>query len=128
MTDDFTDIKIKELDDAASMTAEGALFNIVFRLSQKAPRVWANHFNKTWNAHIYMMKRTASVMDDRLEIVCAPDELEPHHLPELHKIISQTNEDYRDYRAVQLAASTAQDEGTRQERATLANLKSRLKF
>lgn len=46
---------------------------------------------------MYMMKRRASVSGDGLEIICMPDELEKNHLPELNKIIAETNAAYQSY-------------------------------
>ena len=98
----FTDIRIKDLDDAASgPSGQGALVRVVLRLSPSAPTAWANYFNDRWQQQFYMSKRHANVFGDKLEIICMPHELESDHLPELKKVIAETNDAYRRYVAKQ---------------------------
>lgn len=129
MADTFEGIKIRELDDAASgPSGEGALMRLVLRLSQSAPGTWSQYFNQAWQQHIYMKKRRASVSGDRLEIICMPDELETDHLPELNKVIAETNTAYGAHAAEQSRLrQQAADEAERQK-DQLANLKGKLKF
>lgn len=124
----FTDIKIKELDENASgPSGEGSLQCLVLRLSQSSPYDWANYFNEAWRHHFYMGKRRATVSGNALEIICMPDELE-NLVPELNKVISQTNNAYKEY--------VEEDERQRQDMAEKAqidkqkivDLKARLKF
>lgn len=129
MPNTSTDIKIVALDDAASgPSGEGALVRLVLKLSQRAPTLWSQYFNHAWNQHIYMMKRRASVSGDRLEITCMPQELESHHLTQLNKIISETNNAYRKYTEEQTREKEIETERARRQKEELANLKSTLKF
>ena len=125
----FTDIKIVEMDDAASgPSGEGALVRVVLKLSQNAPGAWSQYFNEAWRQHIYMMKRKASASGDHLEIVCMPDELEKDHIPELNKIISDTNKAYQNYADAQSREKEIEMENARRQKEELASLKGRLKF
>lgn len=126
----FTDIKIVGMDDAASRPRDpnSAIVNVVFRLSASAPSEWANYFNEMWQRHIYMTKRRARVSGQTLELECVPSEIETDHLPELKKIISETNQAYSrvaEARIRQKDAEAARNAATAQE---LKDVKSRLKF
>lgn len=129
MASTFTDIKIKELDDAASGPAgQGALMRLVLRLSESAPGPWSRYFNQAWQQHIYLMKRRASVSDDRLEIICMLDELQSKHLPELNKVIAQTNVAYGVYAAEQSRLRQQAADDAKRQKDELASLKGKLKF
>ena len=130
MTTTFTDIKIIGMDDATSRPRDpnSAIVNVAFQLSAAAPSEWANYFNQTWQQHIYMMKRRARVFGRTLEIECVPSEIEKDHLPELKKIIAETNQAYGKYadtQARQREAEAARNAATAQE---LKDVKNRLKF
>lgn len=125
----FTDIKIKELDDGASgPSGEGALYRLVLKLSHSAPSAWADYFNGAWKQHFYMMKRRASVFGDTLEIICMPDELEKDHVPELKKVIAETNDAYKRWIADREQMRQVQEEQAKRQKQELSDLKGRLKF
>lgn len=129
MAGDFEDIKIKEFDNkASSPSGEGALMRLVLRLSRSVPPQWSEYFNAAWRQHVYMMKRKAWVDGGRLEIICMPDELEGDHLPELQKIIAETNDAYRSYVASSNRRQAQAEEQAKQQREQLSKLKDRLKF
>ncbi|MBH5399020.1 hypothetical protein HZZ13_14735 [Bradyrhizobium sp. CNPSo 4010] len=129
MASNWTDIKIVELDEAATgPSGQGALVRIVLKLSQSAPSEWAEYFNNAWSQHIYMMKRRASVSGRTLEIVCMPNELEEDHLPELKKIIAETNQAYGAYANEQTRRRQEQEEIAQRQKDELAQLKGRLKL
>lgn len=129
MSGEFVDIKIVALDDAASgPSGEGALLRLVLKLSQSAPTAWSRYFNEAWSQHLYMMKRRASASGDRLEIVCMPEELESDHLPELKKIVDETNQAYRRFATEQKRLKEIEVEAAKRQNEALANLKGRLKF
>jgi hypothetical protein len=129
MPNQFTDIKIAELDDAASgPSGEGALLRLVLKLSQSTPSAWSQYFNDVWGQHFYMMKRRASISGDRLEIICMPEELETDHLPELKKMIAKTNEAYGRYLEEEKGKKEIEMENTRRQREVLSGLKGRLKL
>lgn len=129
MSDQFADIKIVALDDAASgPSGDGALIRLVLKLSDSAPSAWSQYFNEAWRQHLYMMKRRASVFGNRLEIICVPDELESDHLPELKKVVKETNEAYRKFEQEQKRLKEVEIETVRRQREALATLKGRLKF
>lgn len=125
----FQDIKIVALDDGASgPSGEGALMRIVFKLSASAPAAWADYFNEAWRQHLYMMKRRAAVSGGRLEIICIPGELETDHIPELSKVIAQTNDAYRAFAAEQARQEQAAEEEALRQKQQLSDLKGRLRF
>jgi hypothetical protein len=129
MLDQFNDIKIVALDDEASgPSGQGVLLRLVLKLSQSAPSAWSQYFNDAWRQHLYMMKRRASVSGDRLEIICTPDELEKDHLPELNKVIAETNEAYGKYAQEQKRLKEIEIEAARRQSEALSDLKGRLKF
>lgn len=130
MDNDFEDIKIVAFNDQETRRGDPnlALMHLVLQLSASAPHEWAQYFNECWRSHFYMMKREARVSGDRLEIYCVPDELEKHHIPELKKVASQTNQAYRQYLARRRQAADAQAAKEAEERDHLAEIKSRLKF
>lgn len=99
MKTEFEDIKIISVDDKATYKdgLKAALTHIVLNLSVSAPNKWANDFNQRWSQHIYTMKRKASVYGKQLEISCVPEELQEVHIPELNKVIAQTNQAYRQH-------------------------------
>ncbi|MAS05275.1 MAG: hypothetical protein CL534_11395 [Ahrensia sp.] len=84
MSSEFEDIKIVSFDEKASgPSGFGSLMKLILRLSAVVPSEWADFFNLAWQRHIYMMKRDVAAYGDAIEILCAPDELESDHLPEI---------------------------------------------
>jgi len=130
MASEFEDIKIVSFDDKATYKsdASSALMHCVLDLSASAPFEWSNYFNQRWKHHFYMMQRNASVSERRLEIYCVPEELQQHHIPELNKVIAETNKAYREHLAKtqQKASQVAAAEAS--ERTKLAEMKAGLKF
>lgn len=126
----FEDIKIVEMDENASYKSEPStkMMHIIFILSESAPYDWAEYFNDRWKQNFYMMKRAAYVSGKRLEIYCVPEELQQYHIPQLKKVIAETNSAYRAH-LEQTQRITAEREATEaNERAKLADLKSQIKF
>ncbi|WP_072758198.1 hypothetical protein [Rhodanobacter sp. OK091] len=130
MPSKFEDIKIVAMDDEASYKSEPntQMVHVVLTLSASAPHEWAQYFDGRWQQQFYMMKRRASVLGKRLEIYCVPDELQRHHIPELNKVIAETNATYRSYVEKAQRAAAERDAADSRERAELADLKSKLKF
>jgi hypothetical protein len=130
MTTTFTDIKIIGMDDAASRPGDlnSAIVNVTFRLSAVTPSEWANYFNAAWQQHIYMMKRRARVFGRTLEIECVPSEIENDHLPELKKIIAETNRAYSEYADVQARQRETEAARNAATALELKDVSSRLKF
>lgn len=125
----FQALKIVEIDDAASgPSGQGKLQRIVLKLSQPAPREWADYFNALWEGHIYMMKRRAEVAYNSLSIVCMPEELEKDHLPELRKVIEQTNAAFAGHVASQEQGRRADEESAALEKKKITDLKKSIKF
>lgn len=118
------------MDDASSHWPDPkvAMFNIVLNLSSSAPYEWANYFNQRWKQHIYMAKRSASVSGGKLQIYCVPDELEKDHIPELNKIISETNYAYRTFLNTRIQEEAARMAQEVAERDQLKSIKNNLKF
>ncbi|TDV53455.1 hypothetical protein EDF87_101543 [Pseudomonas helmanticensis] len=130
MTIEFQDIKIVPLDDEASYKSDpsSALTNIILNLSASAPYEWSTYFNDRWIQQFYMMKRNASVSGKQLEIYCVPHELQTDHIPQLKKLIAETNQAYREClaRKQQIAATPATSDTD--ERKKLASIKADFKF
>jgi len=126
----FEDIKIVSLDESRSKSTDptSALMNIVLNLSASAPHEWASYFNDRWQSHIYMAKRRARILGAHLEICCVPDELQREHVPELKKIIDETNQAYRQFLAKEQQAEETYAAKAAAERAKLEDLKKTLKF
>jgi len=101
---------------------------LVLRLSQSAPGPWSEYFNQRWAGHIYGMKRRATVVGDKLEIICMSYELQSDHLPELNNVIAETNEEYKKYVADRDRARRIEEERANYQKQELSDLKGRLKF
>lgn len=130
MDNNFQAIKIIAFDDKATHQSDpnSALRNVVLILSAFAPADWSKHFNACWTSHLYMKKRKASASGNRLMICCVPDELQNDHIPELNKVIAETNLAYQKYLIDAKCAAAARAERDAAEKANLAALKSSLKF
>lgn len=130
MAKEFEDIRITGMDDAASHRPDPkmAMFNVVLTLSSPAPIEWSDYFNRKWEQHFFMKKRNASVSGQKLEIYCVPDELEKDLIPELNKIISETNNAYRTYQIQQIQQESARKAQEVAEREKLKSIKNNLKF
>lgn len=130
MITEFEDIKIVSLDDKASYKSDpsSALMHVVLSLSASAPHEWSNYFNQRWRQQFYMMKRNASVSGKRLEIYCVPDDLQNDHIPELNKVIAETNHAYRQHLAHTQQKAATQAAAEAAEREKLASIKAGLKF
>lgn len=129
MAKKFEDIKIVGLDeDASGPSGQGSLMNLVLRLSQVAPAEWAEYFNQAWKQHIYMMKRRAEVFGRQLEIIAMPSEMQSDHIPELNKVISDTNEAYKKYIGQLNQAEAAEEAKKAEEKKQISDLKNSLKF
>ncbi|MCO8312550.1 hypothetical protein [Pseudomonas mandelii] len=130
MMTEFEDIKIVSLDDKTSYKSDpsSALMHVVLSLSASAPYEWSNYFNQRWLQQFYMMKRNASVSGKRLEIYCVPDDLKNDHIPELNKVIAETNQVYRQHLAHTQQKVATQAAAEAAEREKLALIKAGLKF
>lgn len=124
----FEDIRIIDLDEKSSKRIDNntELFEINLILSSSAPLEWADYFNKAWKDHIYQMKREAFVSGDILTITCGPDELEEHHLPELNKIIDETNKWYKEYLHQKKLKQMKEAQKEKEDRELLCRLKESL--
>jgi hypothetical protein len=129
MASEFQDIKIVSFDDEATHKSDpsSALVNAVLNLSASAPYEWSNYFNQRWSQHFYMQKRKASASGMRLEVYCVPDELK-NLIPELNKVIAQTNQAYQQYLAQAQQQAEQQAAADAVEREKLAQIKNSLKF
>lgn len=121
---EFQDIKIVELNDAASGLAnDGPLTSMVLRLSAETPAVWSDMFNEAWQTKAGAMRRTAVSTGDTITCACMPYELQGQ-ISEINKVIAQTNIAYR-------AAAAASEASRRQQvdiREELKDLKNSLKY
>jgi hypothetical protein len=129
MTIDLDDIRITGVDESASGSGDqaSALVDVVLTLSAFAPSEWATYFNQRWEQHIYMMKRRARVDRSRLTIHCVPNELEKDHLPELRKIMEETNDWHRRHVANQASEEHARAEREKAQKDEIKRLKG-IKF
>jgi hypothetical protein len=129
MATEFEDIRITGVntDLSGGGDSNSALVDVVLTLSQSAPSDWATYFNGRWEHHIYMMKRRASVSGGRLTIHCVPDELEKDHLPELKKIMDETNQRFKEYLVQKERDAKRERERTEAQKAELEKLKN-IKF
>jgi hypothetical protein len=129
MPSEFQDISIIELsDDESGPSGQGALMRIVLKLSAYAPPEWADYFHSAWRQHMYMMKRSVEIQGNRLVIICMPEELQTDHIPELNKVMSETNAAYKKYAAEKDKAQQARAENARRQKEELAKIKGQLKF
>jgi len=130
MAKTIVDIKIIGMDDAASSKPDHSLglFNIVLTLSRPAPYEWADYFNSRWKQHIYMKKRDAYVANDKLTLYCLPEEIQSDHIPELNRIIKETNKSYKQFLASQKLETQLRKQEKKEEKAALSSLKNKLKF
>lgn len=130
MSKEFEDIRIVSMDEESSHwpNPKVAMFNIVLNLSGSAPYEWGNYFNQRWKQHIYMGKASARVLGRKLQIYCVPDELEREHIPELNKIISETNNTYRIFLTARIQQDAARKTQEDAERDQLKSIKNKLKF
>jgi len=130
MAQAFQDIRIESFDDQLSykLDKDSAIVRMTFVLTSAAPVDWSNYFNQAWDHHIYMMKRRARVIGQRLYVDCVPDEFEREHLPELKKVFDETNRAYAAHHAQVQAREQAAADREAAEKAKLADLKKNLKF
>jgi hypothetical protein len=130
MDRNFQAIKIIAFDDKATYQSDphSELRHVVLTLSAVVSEKWSKHFNACWTSHLYMKKRKASASGNRLTIYCVPDELQKFHIPELNKVIVETNQAYEQYLIDAKRAADAQAQRDAAEKANLAALKSSLKF
>lgn len=129
MSADFKDIRIVALDEMASYgEPNSSLMHVVLKLSDQAPSEWSTYFNQAWTNHIYIDKHRASVSGDVLKVLCDPDDLRAIHLPELNKVIAETNEACRRYLADQQHKREAQAVKEAADRQKLLDVKRTLRF
>jgi hypothetical protein len=117
-----------DANESRGIDSGSAVQSIALELSTDAPGKWAEYFNDLWARHIYGMKSAANVSRNRLYITCVPADLEHQHLPELKKIVADTNNLYARLatdRMHQLDAATARKAAQENE---IAELKRRIKF
>jgi len=130
VTSKFEDIKIKGMDDAASYKPDPneELFNIVLNLSAHVPYEWADIFSNRWRFHFYMKRRIVSVSGNALHIICVLDELEKDHIPELKKVVDETNQEYRKYLKRKQTKKRKRKQLAEEEKKQLSYLKKNIKF
>jgi hypothetical protein len=92
---DFQDIRITELDDAASGHAEsGSLMNMVLKLSDDVPADWREKVNEAWKQGALAMRRKAVVEGNTLTSTGMTYDLQGQ-IDQLNEVIPTTNESYR---------------------------------
>ena len=129
MSKAFSEIKITELDDGASgPSGPGALMRLVLKLSDTAPYEWCEFFDRAWQQNFYMMKRSAHASGDNIEIICMPEELQNDHIPQLKKVVAETNASYAAYGAKQEQLAAEQKAAQQKQKDDLSKLKNDLKF
>lgn len=125
----FQDIEIIGIDEDASTRSEGAssgLFNIELKLSCAAPSEWSQDFDRRWQQHTYTAKRRACASGARISILCMPDELEAAHVPELKKVMAETNQHYRAFASGVRAAHELRLTAESRDKTILQDLNKRL--
>lgn len=125
----FVNIEIVGVDEGASARSAGphsGLFEIALNLSASAPSEWSEYFNQRWQQHLYMMKRRAHASGSRITILCAPDELEKDHIPELTTVIAETNDAYRSYLSRVQANEEERRKAEAKDKAILQDLNKRI--
>jgi hypothetical protein len=91
----FQDIRIVELDDAASGSAEyGPLMNMALKLSTDVLGDWREKFTETSSLGGLAMRRQADVQVDTPTSTCMAYELQDQ-IDQLNDVISATNGAYR---------------------------------
>jgi hypothetical protein len=130
MSPDFTDLAIVGLDDEASFKSDLAkkLFDVHLTLSATPPLEWAASFDSRWVIVLYRKKRRAWVSGDRIVIHCVPEEIEEDHLPQLKRVVAETNHEYRRYTEARALKQQQQQDHERREKENLKSLKGRLNF
>jgi hypothetical protein len=109
----FHDIKITELDDAASGLAEsGPLMNMVFQRKHLSIGV---SYSTTAGRRALSLRRKAIVGDRTLTSICMAYELQGQ-IDQLNEVISATN---RSYRLITEEAAARQDVELRDLKASL---------
>ncbi len=89
---DFQDIRIVELDDAASGPAEsGPLMDMVLKLSDNVPGDWREKFTERWSQCALAMRRQAVVQRNTLTSTCMAYGLQDQ-IDRLNDVISATND------------------------------------
>ena len=88
-------ITLHKVDDEQSKQVEGtSLYNIVIALSASVPKEWQMIFDHLWKQNVYMRKCDAEAFGCHISIMCVPDELHSHHIPELKQVVAQTNSEH----------------------------------
>lgn len=130
MTSLFKDIKIIEMDDQASrpLAANTDVMSVALKLSAAAPPEWTSLFGQLWTQHFYMMKRGAQVFGNTLRIECLLSELKDEHIPELNKVIAETNREYVKYAEEQARIRDSEDAKRKAIAQALKDAKDGLKF
>lgn len=101
-------VEITGMDkESSSPSGEGALVDIHLNITSP-PSGWIGLFDQLWSRHIYMMKRRAHATTRHIIVRCMPEELNAQHIPELKRVMAETDEAYR--RAVAASNRTKQQQ------------------
>lgn len=123
------DIKITGLDDKLSTpSGKGSLLALHFSLSSRPLPVWADTFDKLWKLHVYMKKRHAVCNGTHIVLIALPSEVQDEHLPELKKVIEETNAIVKAELVKKAQKDAAEKAHLRRQVEQLAELKKSLKF
>lgn len=101
---------------------------IAFDLSATPSPAWEQYFVQAWRSHIYMTKCPLEMYGAILEIDCVPADVANDHLPELKKIVAETNAALAPLRAEEERRRAAQASQEEKDAADMKTLKSQLKF
>jgi hypothetical protein len=128
MATDFADIRIVGLDEERTARADPSepLYDVHFVLSAEAPVGWG----QIAQAHLGpggVAGRRAWPQSRYVVVRCAIGEVE-RVLAALRPILEETNRQYRDWDAAQVAARAGEAAFDRREREKLRELKARLTF
>jgi len=94
----FEDISILAINYVQTQPIEGSgALQVPIELSPVPPPDWAELFCQNWMVHDYETKVEVALAGDVIFARCFPedfDDLSERHLPEIKKVIAETNREY----------------------------------
>lgn len=95
MSEEFTDIAIREVDEKESYRRSGGFWERVFKLSAEPAPEWVALFNEAWDEAEFFPKRHARIENGRLIFVCLEEEMNGEQMAGVIAAMNAANRVYR---------------------------------
>lgn len=128
MTKQFQDIKVVDILDKEPvfLSTKSNLVSLSLHISPEAGLGWCQDFNNNWQNSVHKSRCTAVAGVNKIVVSCILDEFEKY-LPELKKVVEETNSALRKHLEEQSERDQKAAERVERAKETLSQLRAKIR-